>query len=203
MILVLCTLSVAFMVRPTYIAMHDTGDDLLDTMEVNLTIDCDTRELIVEPSTHDGERLVGSKTYLFYTDYGYQLISTGTSDQNGISRMTVIGNIDYLRALFILRVDHNGYQSRETEFTYQKCFEAPPQQTEEEEPETQDTEPEAQNQTTPVTPQINDTLPHSQNVTEPETDGEIEHKICPIGILIMGIPLLVVRCARHANRKKR
>src|SRR3989339_1764111 len=107
MVLVFCTLSVAFTVRPTYIAIHDTGDDLLDTIEVNITINCDTKELIVEPATHEGERLVGSETYVFYTDYEYQLVSTGRTNQSGISKMKVIGNMNYLTGMFILRVDHD------------------------------------------------------------------------------------------------
>ncbi|MDD5340304.1 MAG: hypothetical protein PHV13_03570 [Candidatus ainarchaeum sp.] len=120
----MCT---AFSVQPTHIATKDTGSQNLPAMNVDITIDCDTKTLTVTArSNQTGEPVVGARTYLFYTNYAYQVIATGATGEDGTGSMDVIGNRDYLTSLFILRTDHTEFRSREIEFTYQKCFEAPP-----------------------------------------------------------------------------
>jgi hypothetical protein len=108
-------------------ATKDTGNENLPKMDIGIKIDCDSKALIVEAkSNQTGEPVSAAQTYLFYTDYTYQLVGTGSTNGSGISRINVVGNQDYLTALFILRVDKSGYQSRETEFTYKYCFQNPP-----------------------------------------------------------------------------
>jgi hypothetical protein len=117
----------AFSVQPVHNAVKDTGGQNLPTMNVGMTIDCDTKTLIVTARSNEtGKPIAGAKAYLFYTNYAYQVIATGTTGEDGIGSMNVIGNRDYLTSLFILRTDHQQFRSREIEFTYQKCFEAPP-----------------------------------------------------------------------------
>jgi hypothetical protein len=108
-------------------AVKDTGNENLPKMNVGITIDCDSKALIVEPKSNTtGEPIASAQTYLFYTDYEYQLVGTGSTNASGISKINVIGNQDFLTALFILRVDKSGFRSRETEFTYKYCFQDPP-----------------------------------------------------------------------------
>jgi len=120
-------LAMALSVRPNYLAVQDTGNDNLPAMDVGLTIDCDTNALGAEVRSNEtGEPLPDASTYLFYTNYGYQAISTGKTGQDGVSAMAVTGKMNFLTALFIIRTDKPGFQSREIEFTYKKCFDAQP-----------------------------------------------------------------------------
>ncbi len=117
----------AFSVQPAYIEIKDTGGQSLPAMDVGISIDCDTKTLTVTAASNEtGEPVAGARTYLFYTDYAYQVIATGTTGSDGTGTMNIVGNRNYLTALFILRTDHPQFRSREIEFTYQKCFDAPP-----------------------------------------------------------------------------
>ncbi|MEW6035955.1 MAG: hypothetical protein AB1529_05050 [Candidatus Micrarchaeota archaeon] len=128
-LLLICGLSMAFSVRPDYNGVQDTGNKNLGTVEVNITIDCDSKEVTADVfSNESGAPVSGATAYMFYTDYTYQALpNSGKTDSNGRVKMAVPGTIRFLTALFILRVDHYNFQSREIEFTYKKCFEAPPQ----------------------------------------------------------------------------
>jgi hypothetical protein len=124
--LLLVGLSAAFTVEPDYIGVQDTGDTRLPTLDADITIDCDSKQLTVEVIDASGP-VEGASVYLFYTDYGYQpLPNSGKTGADGIYVMDVTGSLEFLTALFILRVDHPQHQSREIEFAYQKCFEEPP-----------------------------------------------------------------------------
>ena len=151
-------LAAAFTVKPAYSGVHDTGNENLPALDVGITVDCDSKLVSISVASNDtGEPLQGAKTYLFYTDYSYQALpNPGTTDAGGNSAIPVPGTIRFLNAMFILRVDKQGYQSREIEFTYQKCFEAPPKPPE---------PPPAQNGTNTTNQTSNQTGP--QNATEP------------------------------------
>ncbi|HSB46425.1 MAG TPA: carboxypeptidase-like regulatory domain-containing protein [Candidatus Bilamarchaeum sp.] len=126
-LLLLCGVFFADAVKADIRAVKDTGSESLPKMDVRITIDCLSKALIVEPKSNaTGDPIAGAQTYLFYTDYEYQLVGSGSTNGSGVSRMNVVGNQDYLTALFILRVDKPGFQSRETEFTYKYCFQSPP-----------------------------------------------------------------------------
>lgn len=146
--------SCAFMVNPDYRGIKDTGNDNLDALTVTITLDCDSKDLLVEVlSNRTDEPLSGAETTLFYTQYGYQpLPNRGKTDSEGKARMSVPGTLDYLTGLFILRVDKQDYQSREIEFMYTKCFQAPPVAPKN---NTQPPKPPAQN----ATPPANQTVP--------------------------------------------
>lgn len=131
--LLIVGLSAAFTVEPNYFGIKDSGDESLPTLDVGITIDCDSKDLTVDVRSQ-GKPVEGAAVYLFYTDYGYQpLPNTGNTDASGIYSMEVTGSLEFLTALFILRVDKQGAQSREIEFAYEKCFQEPPP--EEPEPE--------------------------------------------------------------------
>ena len=127
MLLLLAGIALAATVPADVRAIKNTGNENLPKMNVGITIDCATKALFVQAASNStGESVVSAQTFLFYTDYEYQLVGTGSTNSSGVSKINVIGNPDYLTALFILRVDKSGYQSRETEFTYKYCFQSPP-----------------------------------------------------------------------------
>ncbi len=123
-LLCLAPLAAAFSVTPDYLGIKDTGNQSLPKMDVSITLDCDTKAAtITVTSNATGLAVQGAKTYMFYTDYGYNALpNPGTTDADGTVVMDVTGNIRYLTALFVLRTDDPSFQSREIEYTYQKCF---------------------------------------------------------------------------------
>src|SRR5262249_31403937 len=98
------------------------------TLSIGITLDCDSKAATVTVLSNDtGEPVHGAKTYMFYTDYGYNALpNPGITGFDGVTVMQVPGNIRYLTAIFVLRTDMEGFQSREVESTYKDCF-APPQ----------------------------------------------------------------------------
>jgi hypothetical protein len=126
MILLAVGLAAAFSVRPDYMGVQDTGSG--SSMDVGIMIDCDTNSLAVTAKSNGtGEPIPDASAYLFYTNYEYRMISSGKTNDNGLAAIAVTGKRDYLTSLFILRVDKQGFRSREIEFTYKKCFDAPQQ----------------------------------------------------------------------------
>lgn len=196
--LIIIGLCMAFTVKPTYIAIKNTGNVNLDPVKVDLTIDCDTKQLIVKVDSINDQPISGASTYVFYTNYAYQLISTGTTGNDGISTMNIIGTVNYLTALFIFRVDAPGHKSQEIEFTYGKCFDAPPP------------EPPVQNNTPPVPPTPDPPTPPPQNVTQPDRNTsnqtinqtppgtwpdpqQPKTPICPIGVVLFSLGILAAQ----------
>jgi hypothetical protein len=182
----------AFSVEPDYLGIKDSGDERLSNMTVGITIDCDTKALTVGATDENEQPIEDARTYLFYTDYTYQALpNPGTTDANGIAVMEIPGNIRFLTALFILRVDHTNFQSKEIEFAYHKCFEPPPQPP----------EPEPEEEIPPEEPPANVTEPPNvtENVTTPpdvtppeeiplppeESTEEAEAPVCPLGVLLL------------------
>ncbi len=201
--LILASINMAFTVNPDFIGVQDTGSKSLPTMDVELSIDCETKDLSVTATSED-EPIDGASTVMFYTDYGYQpLPNPGKTGSDGSVTMSVPGTINFLTGLFILRVDHQAYQSREIEFAYEKCFEDPPPVVEpepivEEEPEEEITPPEETEETLPpetTEPEINESEP--EVIVEPvEVPDETEESTaaCPIGILLLS--MLAIRVIR-------
>ena len=163
--LLLAGLCMAFSVKPDYLGIKDSGDERLGNMTVGISIDCDTKALTVDATDENEQPIENARTYLFYTDYTYQALpNPGTTDANGIVVMEIPGNIRFLTAMFILRVDHTNFQSKEIEFAYQKCFEPPPPEPEEEMPPPPE-EPPA-NVTEP--PNVTENITTPPDVTPPE-----------------------------------
>lgn len=199
-LLIMIGLCMAFTVKPTYIAIKNTGNENLDPVKVDLTIDCGTKQLIVKVDSINDQPISGASTYVFYTNYAYQLIGTGTTNSDGKSTMNVVGSMNYLTALFIFRVDAPGHKSQEIEFTYGKCFDAPPP-----EPPVNNSDQPEQNNTPPVPdppiqpPEDNSTtrppVQNTSNQTANQTNGTDPlpaAPICPIGVALFSLTALAV-----------
>ncbi|MFN7991276.1 MAG: hypothetical protein U0R44_03925 [Candidatus Micrarchaeia archaeon] len=200
LLLLIAGLCMAFSVRPAYIETKDTGNQNLPTLDVGITIDCGDKSVEVEVrSNQSGEAVKDAKTYMFYTDYEYQALpNPGTTDAGGKATMAVPGNLKFLTALFILRVDHTQFRSREIEYTYKKCFEPQPSPPPPPPPPknntaagTNQTKP-PQNQsppantTTPAPPPeaaSNDTKPN----VPPKEDTAKPQTLCPLGLIMLGL----------------
>jgi len=165
--LIIAGFCMAVSVQPTFIDVKDTGSRNLPTMNVGITIDCDTKALTATvTSNYTGEPVKRAETFLFYTNYAYQAISTNITGADGVSYMSVVGNRDYLTSLFILHVEQGGFRTREIEFTYEKCASTQPPV-----PPPNVTNRTTENQTNSTNQQQNKTLPVDNtslvNVTPP------------------------------------
>lgn len=191
--LFLAGLAIAFSVKPDYLEVKDSGNQNLPKIDVGITIDCDTKNLTVLVESNETEDAVsGAKAYLFYTDYSYQALpNPGTTNADGIATIPVPGTIRFLNALFIMRVDAQGFQSREIEFVYEKCFEEPPPPPPQNITPPGNHTPPPANQTPPVnqtppgdiTPPANQTPPNDSTppiVPPPEPEGP-----CPAGLVLL------------------
>jgi hypothetical protein len=110
-------------ITPFYIQVKETGNESLPSQNVSFKINCDTKTLLINSNSAYG--IPNPKAYLFNTNYGYSLFGT-SQGQNGKVNLSASGNVNFLTALFILRVDSPGYRSKEIEFTFQKCFDGSP-----------------------------------------------------------------------------
>lgn len=127
MALLVIGMAAAFSVEPDYYGVRDSGDPDYEPVKVGLTLDCDAKTITANvTSNRTGAPVAGAMLYLFYTDYTYQLIASGTTGSNGIGKVTPVGNIDHLTDLFIIKVEKPAYKSREMEFGYAKCSGPPP-----------------------------------------------------------------------------
>jgi len=191
----------AFSVEPGYMGIKDSGDERLPKMNVSITIDCDSKAQTIDVTDENGQPIENAKTYLFYTDYGYQALpNPGTTDANGIAVMDIPGNIRFLTAMFILRVDHGSFQTKEIEFDYRKCFEPPPAPPEPEgETPSEEPPPGEPPENVTVPPDVTENVTPPTNVTPPEEipppPGEPpeEMPLCPLGALLLAFLVFKTR----------
>jgi len=176
--LVIAGLALAFSVSPAFQATKDSGGGNLPRLDVGLSVDCSSKALTVAVTSNEtGDAVDGADVYLFYTDYEYQVIGRGKTGADGAGSISVIGNPNYLTALFILRVDKPAYRSKEIEFTYKKCFDAPPEpptNTTNSTPNGNATPPANTTQPNPPannTPPTNATPPANATPPEPPANG--------------------------------
>jgi hypothetical protein len=138
----------SFSVQPDYGGVQDTGFEKLPALNVGIRIDCDTNSLAVTVKGNDtNQPIEGATAYLFYTNYGYQPLSNGKTNGDGVAAVPVTGKKDFLTSMFVLRTDAAGYRSREIEFTYKKCLEPPPVEKPPAKPPANQTAPPIQNMT--------------------------------------------------------
>ena len=122
LLLILIGLVSAIVVTPDHRGVRNSGDNRLPQMDVDFTVDCPTKTITANVLSEEGDIIPNANMYVFYTDYGYQPIASARTNQNGMGQLHIVGNPNYLTALFILKTESPSYQSQEIEFTYEKCF---------------------------------------------------------------------------------
>jgi len=193
-LLVMVAIGSAFSVEPAFRDTQDTGSESLEPLDVRIVVDCDNKNITVDVKGNEsGDGIQGAGVFLFYTDYEYQLIATGSTGSDGKAKINVMGNMDYLTALFIMRVEKAGYRSKEIEFTYQKCFQEqtppkpPKNDTKPQQNDTNQTQPPPQNTTPPAEPPQDNATPEQP----PGDDGTTApiapppSSSCPLGAVLL------------------
>lgn len=116
-VLLIIAATIGHSIAPEIYGIKDTGSMNLPNIDVNLSIDCTNKNLELFSNVDDAQ------VTMFYTDYGYSpLPNRVKTNEEGYAIMEVPGSLNYLTGLFILRIDKQGFKSREIEFTYGKCF---------------------------------------------------------------------------------
>lgn len=195
-------------ITPLYIQVKETGNESLPSQNVSFKINCDTKTLLINSNSDSG--LPNPKAYLFNTNYGYSLFGT-SQGQNGKVNLSASGNVNFLTALFILRVDSPGYRSKEIEFTFQKCFDGSPDESvvssdtpvslpTPQEPTVEPTisEPTLPEPSIPPSPVINSSsnTSNSSNVSSPSPSSSSGVCAMPFGLISFFLFFL------HANRRR-
>ncbi len=213
-LLLLATLGSAFMVEPYINDYQDTGHESLPAMNVEMKINCDTKQITVTATDNEtGQKIPGAKIYLFYTDYGYHLISSGATGTDGTGVIDVTGNLEFLSDLFIIKIEESAHKSREIEFTYWNCFNEQPESEEQPAPEPEEeaeeavpdeisegTEPApelppAEEQPLPAEETADETiaLPPEEEAEAPEPPGTLP---CGLPAVLIGA-ILLIGIAKH------
>lgn len=196
-------------ITPLYIQVKETGNESLPSQNVSFKINCDTKTLLINSNSNYG--IPNPKAYLFNTNYGYSLFGT-SEGQNGKVNLSASGNVNFLTALFILRVDSPGYRSKEIEFTFQKCFDGSPDEPDViqipptiEEPVAPHPEPVVDSPPIPVEPSVpqepvvinsSSNTSNSSNVSAPSPSSSSGVCAMPFGLISFFLFFL------HANRRR-
>jgi hypothetical protein len=100
---------------------RDFNNNTLPTVEVDLTVDCQAGT-IRQHVERDGVPIFGARGYLNQVQYSVPLISSGSTDSNGIFVHKLPGNISYYTGIFTLTVEKSGYAKKELHFVISECF---------------------------------------------------------------------------------
>ncbi len=188
-LLALACIAGAFSVEPDFIDVQETGNENLPSLDVRIGLDCTTKDVgVTVLSDEDGEPLDGAKAYLFYTDYTYQALpNPGTTDAEGSAVIPVPGSIRFLNAMFILRVDKQGFRSKEIQFVYEYCFDEPPQDEPEEEeadegPAPEEAEEDVSGEAAPAEDESPEVAPEAGNAADGNATDETRQPPADAGI---------------------
>ncbi|MGV8084931.1 MAG: hypothetical protein ACP5N9_01630 [Candidatus Bilamarchaeum sp.] len=192
LLLIILGLVSAIVVTPDHQGVRNSGDSRLPRLDVDFSVDCPTKTITTTVISEDGAPVQNANMYVFYTNYAYQPIASGRTNQNGMGQLNIVGNPNFLTSLFILHVESSAYQTKEIEFTYEKCFgtvsdeeinNPPPAPTL---PAENNTSNNTQPVPTPLTPtnstplpQPNNTVNNNSNVTTPSQNNTANQNITP------------------------
>ncbi|MBI5224011.1 hypothetical protein HY990_06345 [Candidatus Micrarchaeota archaeon] len=189
--------SFARIVTPEYNQVKETGSESLPSLDPAMRIECDDKNIMTVVSDFRSNLPVANaQAYLFNTNYGYNFLYRNSTDESGRVSIHALGNLNFLTALFIMRIDAPGYRTKEIEFTFSRCFDSS-----ESEPNpapttpTPEPTPTPQVEPTPVpqpTPIINPPTPSATNSsTRPATQPASP---CPLPLGLIILPLIYSIC---------
>ncbi|MFH2101539.1 MAG: hypothetical protein ABII71_05640 [Candidatus Micrarchaeota archaeon] len=159
---------------------EDFGNEALPRFLYSLSVDCETGDIRQEVFNEQVEPIQGVNSYLKYHDYATPLISSGSTDSDGVVTHTIPGNINLMTGLFILVIEKTGYMSKEIHFNNDPCFVEKPEPA----PPAPEPEPEAPPVEPPQTPPAEQPEPApvepADNITPPEDDGSGAGPAAPV-----------------------
>ncbi len=122
LLLLLVSMVYAQRVAPTLIGDKDFGNGDLEEMRYAISAQC--KEATVDLMVFDREykRVPSAKTYLTYVDYEAKLLATNYTDSQGFRSHKLPGNPRFMRGLFILLIEKEGFRNQEIYFTIDRCY---------------------------------------------------------------------------------
>lgn len=124
LILLVLAASHAAMVNADLKGEQDTGGIYLPTMRATLIADCGNSTIIAFLSDNEsGKAVSGATMFVFRTDSGYRILNRSQTDAEGRGDLRIPGKMAYLNDLYVLRLEKNGYRSKEVQFTFWNCEE--------------------------------------------------------------------------------
>ncbi|MBU0532789.1 hypothetical protein KKB44_04840 [Candidatus Micrarchaeota archaeon] len=88
----------------------------------SLGVDCDNGEVHLNVMDTNMSGVEGTKTYLQYIDFASPLLSSASTGEDGFVKHKLPGNVTFMRGLFMLRIEKNGYRSKEIHFDILCCL---------------------------------------------------------------------------------
>ena len=193
LLLGLMLLSLAHARNPVVYEQDDNGDISLQQFTYVLRADCSAATIDIEVKDANLTPVPNAETYLKYVDNTSPFIGKRTTDSDGSVAYQLPGNVSFMRGLFILIIQKDGYRDKEVHFDLSPCYPAPPAQKKPRQNETNTTAPLPPKN--PITPQ--NTSANYTNGTQNATgqDGWTLQNLpalpCPAALVLLPLSVLM------------
>jgi len=114
-------------INPMVYEQDDNGDISLSQFTYVLRADCDAATIDIEVKDANLTQVQNASTFLKYVDNTSPFIGKMTTGSDGSVAYQLPGNVSFMRGLFILVVQKDGYRDKEVHFDLSPCYPAPPQ----------------------------------------------------------------------------
>ena len=138
-----------------------------DFDELEITMECGKSIIYIDIEDEDVP-ITGAIVRIMYIDYSTPLLASGPTDVEGEFDYTLVGEKNFMRGLFLVIVEKEGYRQKEAHFDISNCFDY------EEEPDEGQDGPLIYDTTPPTIP---------KNLDDHESRFLFELSISPIYIL--------------------
>jgi hypothetical protein len=191
-------LSSGIVVGPAIYEQDDFGDISLQEFTYSLSADCTAGTITSIVMNESNKPVRDAHTYLKYIDFSAPLISSKTTDKDGLALHKLPGDVKLMRGLFILVIEKTGYRIKEVHFDLYPCFHngslppkpppPPPKNTTQTKPPVFIVNPPPKNNTTIIT------VPNITNATNETGNGKPEAGpfACPSLFMPLLLTLLIV-----------
>jgi len=187
-VLLVITIVFAEAIGPVIHGQKDHGDPSWEQFTYSISVDCEKAEIRLLTLDAEIKRVPEVDAYLTYLDYSTSLISSGTSDENGFVVLKLPGKVEYMRGLFVLMMEKDGFRPKEIHFDISRCYSN-------ETAHMQEAPEKAENITNPRIVHPAEEISNVTDVANMTAEEEIqaEKDIC-LGALSIFLILQIMRC---------
>ena len=188
LLLIMASLAIsqALVVGPMIYEQKDMGDIGLKEFVYSMSADCTAGTITITVMNSSYMALGGANTYLQYTQFSSQILSSVQTDPDGVALHKLPGNVKLMQGLFIMVIEKYGYRNKEIHFDLSPCFSngtKPPKPVTPPKNQTANQTKPA-NQSTQINITQNNRTNSTQNITGNTTGSGTQSSICPSAMLI-------------------